>query len=103
MTSTPPSPPPDRSASASGQTAADLNCTRAMQQLWDFLDRELTDEQMGAVRRHVDSCSSCFPHKDWAEHFLEALHSLREERVMPPELKLRVMAQLRAVGFVGTQ
>jgi len=81
---------------------ADINCARAMQQLWDFLDKELTDEQMAAVRRHVESCSSCFPHSAWAERFLGALHSLRGEQLMPPELKARVMEQLRAAGYAGT-
>jgi len=99
MTSTPPNTP---SVGSHGY-AGEVNCTRAMQQLWDFLDRELTDEQLGAVRRHVESCSSCFPHKAWAERFLEALHSLRDERLMPPELKARVMEQLRAAGYAGTQ
>ncbi len=99
MTSTPPSRP----SVGSHSHPADVNCTRAMQQLWDFLDRELTDEQMGAVRRHVEGCSSCFPHKAWAERFLEALHSLRDERLMPPELKARVMQQLKAAGYAGTQ
>lgn len=99
MTSTPPNSPPGASSHAHGH---EVNCTRAMQQLWDFLDRELTDEQMGAVRRHVESCSSCFPHRAWAEHFLDALHSLRDERLMPPELKARVMEQLRAAGYAGT-
>lgn len=79
----------------------DLNCTRAMQQLWDFLDQELTDQQMAAVRQHLDSCSACFPHKAWAERFLEALHSLKDERLMPPELKARVMEKLRAAGFTA--
>jgi anti-sigma factor (TIGR02949 family) len=99
MTSTPPNTP----GIGSHGHAGEVNCTRAMQQLWDFLDRELTDEQLGAVRRHVESCSSCFPHKAWAERFLEALHSLRDERLMPPELKARVMEQLRAAGYAGTQ
>lgn len=108
MSITPPNKPIVGGGAAGGGGGAhnhlgEVNCTRAMQQLWDFLDQELTDEQMGAVRRHVESCSSCFPHKDWAEHFLEALHSMREERIMPTELKVRVIAQLRAAGFVGTQ
>lgn len=94
-------PPNSPSSPGSHTHPPEVNCTRAMQQLWDFLDRELTDEQMGAVRRHVESCSSCFPHKAWAEHFLDALHSLRDERLMPPELKARVMEQLRAAGYEG--
>lgn len=103
MTSTPPPPSPNTPSAAAHSHPAEVNCTRAMQQLWDFLDRELTDEQMGVVRRHVESCSSCFPHMAWAERFLDALHSLRSERLMPPELKARVMEQLRAAGYAGTQ
>ena len=80
---------------------ADINCTRALQQLWDFLDQELTDEQVAAVQRHLESCSSCFPHKEWAERFLAALHSLRDEQLMPPELKARVIEQLRLAGYSG--
>ncbi len=80
----------------------DVNCTRAMQQLWDFLDRELTDQQMAAVRSHLESCSDCFPHQAWAERFLEALHSVRDERLMPPEVKARVIERLRSAGYAGT-
>lgn len=72
-----------------------------MKKLWDFLDRELTDEQMAAVRHHLESCSDCFPHRAWAERFLNALHSLRDEGLMPPEVKARVIEQLRAAGYSG--
>jgi anti-sigma factor (TIGR02949 family) len=88
----PSAPPPPR----------EINCRRAMQQLWDFLDAELTDEQMAAVRHHVDTCSDCLPHKAWAERFLEALHAVRDERLMPPQVKARVMEKLREVGYGGT-
>ena len=93
MASTPPPPgTPKR---------PDMNCDRAMQQLWDFLDQELTDYQMAAVQHHLESCSSCFPHNAWAERFLDALHSLRDERLMPPEVKARVIEQLRLAGYSG--
>lgn len=85
----------------SDRSVPDYNCDSAMQKLWDFLDQELTDEQMAAVRHHIESCSACFPHKAWAERFLEALHSMRDERLMPPEVKARVIEQLRAAGYSG--
>jgi len=81
---------------------SEINCTRAMQQLWDFLDQELTDEQMRAVRHHLDSCSDCLPHGAWGERFLQALHSLRDEQMMPAELKARVIEKLRGAGFSGS-
>jgi anti-sigma factor (TIGR02949 family) len=77
----------------------DLDCVRAMQQLWDFLDHELNDEQMKAVRHHLDCCSDCFSHKAWGERFLDAIHALRDERLMPPELKARVVEKLKSAGY----
>jgi anti-sigma factor (TIGR02949 family) len=91
----------DKQPLPSSQHPPEVNCERAMQQLWDFLDRELTDEQMAVVRHHVDTCTDCFPHHAWAERFLDALHSLRDERLMPPELKARVMEKLKNAGFVS--
>ena len=93
--------PPATSGAAQSHDS-DLNCTRAMQQLWDFLDRELTDKQMAEVRRHLDTCSDCFSHGAWGERFLEALHSVRDERLMPPEVKAKVIEKLRKAGYAGT-
>ena len=77
----------------------DIDCTRAMQQLWDFLDQELNEAQMNAVRHHLECCSDCFEHKAWGNRFLDALHALRDERLMPPELKARVMEKLKSAGY----
>lgn len=75
------------------------DCERAMRQLFDYLDEELTDERMGQVREHLMSCSRCLPHHDFEQTFLEALASTRVEHVMPPELRGRVLGALRQAGF----
>ncbi|MGQ0537761.1 MAG: anti-sigma factor family protein [Gemmatimonadaceae bacterium] len=72
-----------------------------MQQLWDYLDRELSPDQMRAVEGHLTACADCLPHELWGTRFLNALHELREQRVMPPELTERVIQELRAAGFTG--
>lgn len=76
-----------------------VDCTSAMQQLFDYLDEELTDERMAAVAEHLRGCRSCHPHYDFEKMVLEALRSLREERAAPGELRTRVMDALRNEGM----
>ena len=78
----------------------EMDCRTAVQQLWDYLDDELTPERMNDVRRHLERCGSCLPHHDYARVFLAALSSVREGEARAPEaLRRRVMDNLRAAGF----
>jgi len=78
----------------------EIDCRTAVQQLWDYLDEELTPERMDEVRRHLERCGSCLPHHDYARVFLAALSSAREGDARAPEaLRHRVMENLRAAGF----
>jgi anti-sigma factor (TIGR02949 family) len=78
----------------------EIDCRTAVQQLWDYLDEELTPERMDDVRRHLERCGSCLPHHDYARVFLSALASARESEARAPDsLRRRVMENLRAAGF----
>jgi anti-sigma factor (TIGR02949 family) len=78
----------------------EIDCRTAVQQLWDYLDHELTPERMDDVRRHLERCGSCLPHHDYARVFLAALSSAREGETRAPEtLRRRVMDSLRAAGL----
>lgn len=79
--------------------APGIDCRTAVQQLWDYLDEELDDARMAAVRRHLHECRSCLPHHDFGRQFLEALRSAREMKLMPPEVRIRVMQRLVEAGF----
>ena len=76
-----------------------IDCERAMRQLWDYLDDELTAERMREIREHLMSCSRCLPHHDFERAFLEALASTRDEHAAPSELRGRVLESLRQAGF----
>jgi mycothiol system anti-sigma-R factor len=72
-----------------------------MSQLWDYLDDELTQERMGAIRRHLAECSRCHPHAEFAERFLEALGRCRCQEEMPEYVRERVLERLRDLGFIS--
>ena len=78
----------------------DIDCRSAVEQLWDYLDEELTPERMDDVRRHLERCGDCLPHHDFGRAFLAALASAREGEARAPEtLRRRVLETLRAAGF----
>ena len=78
----------------------DIDCRTAVQQLWDYLDDELTPERMDEVRRHLERCKNCLPHHEYGRVFLAALATAREsEARAPATLRRRVMDSLRAAGF----
>jgi anti-sigma factor (TIGR02949 family) len=86
LPSTPPAPP-------------DIDCLTAVRQLWDYLDAELSEERMAAIRRHLTGCERCLPHHDFARRFLDALSATREDQRMPPDVRARVMHLLADAGY----
>lgn len=76
-----------------------VDCATALQELWDYLDEELTVDRMHAIRSHLHKCSPCLSHAEFAGQFLEALHKSRHERLCPKETRLRVMMTLRSAGY----
>jgi len=76
-----------------------MDCEQAVRELWDYLDGELTEEQMAEVRAHLKACRGCFPHFDFERAFLEALAKSKEEQAAPDELRRKVVAKLRKAGL----
>jgi mycothiol system anti-sigma-R factor len=78
---------------------AAIDCRTAVRQLWDYLDGELTDERMLAVRAHLETCGDCLPHHEFGRTFLDALRRTRAEQPAPAEVRERVLARLREAGM----
>lgn len=76
-----------------------VDCRSALQQLWDYVDGELTPERMEAVKRHLGECAHCVPQAEFAERFLAALHDTRDVRCCPEALRARVVAKLKEAGL----
>jgi anti-sigma factor (TIGR02949 family) len=76
-----------------------LDCHGAMRQLWGYLDGELTESGMLAVRAHLLTCGECYGHYDFARHFLDAVETALQAETAPSALHARVRDTLRAEGF----
>lgn len=77
-----------------------LDCVDVVRQLWDYLDGELTDERMGAIRAHLEQCRDCYPHFDFERAFLDAVAATRREHPAPNMVRRKVMAKLRQAGLM---
>lgn len=80
-----------------------LDCTAAMRHLWDFLDEELSDDRMNAMRRHLECCQRCWPHYDFERAFLATVSRVGAKRGCPEAVRRQVLEALRDEGFVPSR
>lgn len=73
-----------------------LNCKEAFARLADYVDRELTEQELTEVREHVAVCAVCAREFKFEEHVLEALRERICRIQVPSDLVARVTAALRA-------
>ena len=76
-----------------------LDCDAVMRQLWDYLDGELTDDRMEAIRAHLSMCNRCTPQAEFEQAFLRAVAQARREHSNPAGMAHRVRAALTAHGY----
>ena len=76
-------------------------CADVLNQLWEFLDEELTPDRMVAVRAHLARCAGCYPDYDFERIFLEAVAATGRQRCASAHLRERILDQLRTAGFTG--
>ncbi len=67
----------------------DLDCTKAMFALYEFLDGELTGERRQIIEGHLDGCPHCFSVFDF-EAELRIVIRARVRRQVPNELLARI-------------
>ena len=76
-----------------------LDCDAVMRQLWDYLDGELTDDRMEAIRAHLSMCKRCTPQAEFERAFLRAVAQARQEHSNPAGIAHRVREALTARGY----
>lgn len=73
-----------------------LDCEAVMRQLWDYLDRELTETNMHDIELHLAACEKCRPQADFRRAFRGALQDAREDVGDTTALTGRIRAALQA-------
>ena len=76
-----------------------IDCDAVMRQLWDYLDEELSEDRMAAIREHLSMCSRCQPQFDFERSFVKAMTRARREHSNPGAVSQRVRQALQEQGF----
>ena len=77
--------PPDR-----------FTCEEVFARLDDYLDRELTGEEMRLVREHLATCAACASEYRFEAGVLEGVREKLRRLAVPSDLMARISARIAA-------
>ena len=69
-------------------------CEEVFRQLNDYLDRELSPNNVAALERHLDDCAPCADQHDFEATVLEELKLKLRKLSLPPSLADKVSAAI---------
>jgi len=75
-----------------------LTCAEVFERLDDFVDRELSAEEMDLVSRHITDCGICASEYRFESGLLRSMKEKVRRIQIPDELKTRLLHQLRGQG-----
>lgn len=67
-----------------------MNCEKALEQLFDFLDGELDGATNEEVAQHLAVCRRCYPYFNFQRLFLDRLAASSDSPSVSPDLARRI-------------
>lgn len=75
-------------------------CEAVVRQLWPYLDGVISEPQRERILRHLERCTDCTSHFEFARAFLDAVAEAAPRLDQSDVLRGRVLHALAAEGFV---
>jgi mycothiol system anti-sigma-R factor len=72
-----------------------VNCREAAARIYEYLDRELTEEVALEIEHHLEACAACYDQFEFQRAFLGLLARHGSAIRAPEELRRRVEGLLR--------
>jgi anti-sigma factor (TIGR02949 family) len=72
-----------------------MNCREALQLMYEYLDSELTQEQVERIRIHLSACEHCFSKFEFEKLLHDCLLKKGQLAVDAGPLKSRVMERIQ--------
>lgn len=66
------------------------NCSETLQRLYEYIDRELSNEEQAEVQRHLDDCPPCRDRFKFEENVLRQVRRCCRDVSAPPSLVEKV-------------
>lgn len=73
-----------------------MTCESAFRRLDDYLDRQLSQDEMRLVEEHLHICDACTREFTFEASVLAGVRKKLQSITAPPELLARIAAQLKA-------
>jgi anti-sigma factor (TIGR02949 family) len=70
------------------------SCDEALRRLEDFLDHELTANEMHRVQAHLDTCAPCTSQFRYEASLLAGIRERLRRTTLPPDLLSRIARML---------
>ena len=81
---------------SSDRPAGLIPCSQAVEQLWDYLDRALSPEELKRVDQHMAFCRKCCGEMEFAKELQEVLASTGSDEI-PPQVRDRLERFLKEI------
>lgn len=75
-----------------------MDCDGCLERLYPYLDRELDESELAAVRAHLADCGPCEDNFVFERRFLDAIRDCCASDVAPKELRERIVLRVRAAS-----
>lgn len=75
--------------------ARTVDCAHVIRRVWDWLDQELDEPGLTAIREHLAICAGCRGHVEFAKSFLDRVHEPPRTDAELSALRNRVRKALR--------
>jgi mycothiol system anti-sigma-R factor len=72
-----------------------MDCDDCLERLYQYLDRELSENDVTVVRQHLDDCEGCSGHFVFEERFIKKVHDACAGDRAPVELRERIVLRIR--------
>lgn len=69
-------------------------CDEALRRLEEYLDRELTPQEMGKVEAHLESCAPCTSRFRYEASLLNGIRARLQRTPLPPDLLSKIHRML---------
>lgn len=79
------------------------DCETVVRALWDYLDRELDDDDMSAIDAHLADCERCRAHAVFERQLMDEIRKLRALQGQPDTLRTRVLDMLRRARYADPE
>ncbi len=71
-----------------------MTCEQAFSRIDDFLDRELSAEDMKLVQEHLDTCAACSAEFKFEATLIQGVRDKLRRIAVPPDLLSRITRKL---------